>query len=196
SGLIEQKSAADKIGIPLAPKPLFYSKYVLEKLGPKIAIMVKGTEYSKELDLLLPQLESLGGKGRIIALSETALAEVSDFAPTGLFWRCHAALVEHSELVLQLAKLGLPQISSFESLFISGDKSFLTILKKRDTTGTIPQTYVLSKNDLAQNLNLLVKDRSVLKPGDSARGEGVFLGKNFTNQAWEKKIKEVMNSQK
>ncbi|CAG8840604.1 11200_t:CDS:2, partial [Racocetra persica] len=117
--------------------------------------------------LLLPQLENLGGKGRIIALSEAALAEVSDFAPTGLFWRCHAALVEHSELVLQLAKLGLPQISSFESLFIAGDKSFLTVLKKRDIAGTIPQTYVLSKNDL-----------------------GVFLGKNFTNQAWEEKIKE------
>src|ERR1700722_13880550 len=45
SGLIEQESAAEKIGIPLAPKPMFYAKYLLEKLGPKIAIMVKGTEY-------------------------------------------------------------------------------------------------------------------------------------------------------
>jgi len=204
-GLIEQKSAAEKIGIPLAPKPMFYAKYLLEKLGPKIAIMVKGTEYSKELDLLLPQLESLGGKGQIIALSETALSEplsatraVIDFAPTGLFWRCHAALVEHSELVLELAKLGLPQISSFEALFISGDKSFLAILRERDATGVIPKTYVLSKNNLVQNLTLLEKDKAVLKPGDLARGENIFLGKNFTKKLssahWKEKIKKAMSS--
>jgi len=201
SGLIEQESAAEKIGIPLAPKPMFYAKYLLEKLGPKIAIMVKGTEYSKELDLLLPQLESLGGKGQIIALSETALSEplsatraVIDFAPTGLFWRCHAALVEHSELVLELAKLGLPQISSFEALFISGDKSFLAILRERDATGVIPKTYVLSKNNLVQNLTLLEKDKAVLKPGDLARGENIFLGKNLTKKAWKEKIKKAMSS--
>jgi hypothetical protein len=205
SGLIEQESAAEKIGIPLAPKPMFYAKYLLEKLGPKIAIMVKGTEYSKELDLLLPQLESLGGKGQIIALSETALSEplsatraVIDFAPTGLFWRCHAALVEHSELVLELAKLGLPQISSFEALFISGDKSFLAILRERDATGVIPKTYVLSKNNLVQNLTLLEKDKAVLKPGDLARGENIFLGKNFTKKLssahWKEKIKKAMSS--
>ncbi|CAG8604987.1 3585_t:CDS:2, partial [Ambispora leptoticha] len=194
TGLIEQETAADKVGIPLAPEPMFYAKYLLEKLGPKIAIMVKGAEYSKELDLLLPQLESLGGKGRIIILSETALTEVIDFAPTGLFWRCHAALIEHSKLVLELAKLGLPQISSFESLFIAGDKSFLAILKERDTTGTIPKTYVLSKNNLAQNLSWLEKDQTVLKPGDLARGEGILFGKNFTNEEWEKKIRKAMSS--
>lgn len=194
AGLVEKESAADKIGIPLAPQPLFYAKYVLEKLGSKIAIMVKGVDYSKELDLLLLQLENLGGKGRIIILSENAVQKVINFAPTGLFWRCHAALVEHSELVLKLAKLGLPQLSSFESLFISGDKSFLASLWERDITGAIPKTYVLSKSNLAQNLSWLEKDQVVLKPGDLARGEKIFFGKNFTKKAWEEKIKEVMNS--
>jgi len=194
SGLVEKESAADKIGIPLAPEPMFYAKYVLEKLGSRIAIMVKGIEYNKELDLLLIQLENLGGKGRIIVLSETALSEITDFAPTGLFWRCHAALVEHSELVLKLAKLSRPQISSFESLFISGDKSFLATLRERDTTGAIPKTCVLSKNNLVQNLSWLEKDQVVLKPGDLARGEKVFFGKNFTKKGWEEKIKEAMSS--
>lgn len=194
SSLVEQESAADKIGTPLAPKPLFYAKYVLEKLGTKIAIIVKGNDYNKELDLLLLQFEKLGGKGQIIFLSETAVQEVIDFAPTGLFWRCHAALVEHSELVLKLAKLGLPQISSFESLFISGDKSFLATLWEKDTTGAIPKTCVLSKNDLVKNLNWLEKDQTVLKPGDLARGEKIFFGKNFTKKSWEDKIKEAMNS--
>ena len=194
SGLVEKESAADKVGIPLAPESMFYAKYVLEKLGSKIAIMVKGIEYNKELDLLLLQFENLGGKGRIIILSENALSEITDFAPTGLFWRCHAALVEHSELVLKLAKLSRPQISSFESLFISGDKSFLTTLWERDTTGAIPKTCVLSKNNLVQNLNWLEKDQVVLKPGDLARGEKVFFGKNFAKKGWEEKIKEAMRS--
>jgi hypothetical protein len=91
-------------------------------------------------------------------------------------------LVEHSELVLQLAKLDLPQLSSFESLFIAGDKSFLSILHERDTTAAIPRTYALSKNNLIQNLSWLEKDQAVLKPGDLARGEGVFFGKNFTKK--------------
>jgi glutathione synthase/RimK-type ligase-like ATP-grasp enzyme len=34
----------------------------------------------------------------------------------------------------------------------------------------------------------------VLKPGDLARGEKIFFGKNFTNKAWEEKIKEAMSS--
>jgi hypothetical protein len=85
--------------------------------------------------------------------------------------------------VLQLAKLDLPQMPSFESLFISGDKSFLSLLPDRDVINTIPKTYVLSKTDLTKNLNFLAKDKSVLKPGSLARGEGIEFGKYFPEEA-------------
>jgi glutathione synthase/RimK-type ligase-like ATP-grasp enzyme len=92
-------------------------------------------------------------------------------------------LVEHSNLVLEVAKLGLPQIPSFESLFISGDKSFLATLRNKDRIDVIPKTYVLSKNNLSKNFNFLAKNQAVLKPSDLSRGEGVKFGKYFDETA-------------
>ncbi|CAG8825717.1 14933_t:CDS:1, partial [Dentiscutata erythropus] len=89
----------------------------------------------------------------------------------------------------------LPQLPSFESMFIAGDKSFLAILNDRDITGAIPKTYVLSKNDLAKNLNIFEQHKAVLKAGNSSRGNEVILGKNFKN-SWKDKLKEIMNSNK
>jgi len=91
--------------------------------------------------------------------------------------------VEYSELVFKLTKLGLPQIPSFVSLFITGDKAFLATLREKDTSGAIPPTYVLSKTDLAKNFGLLAKDKAVLKPGDLSRGEGIKFGKHFEESA-------------
>jgi hypothetical protein len=97
--------------------------------------------------------------------------------------------------VLKLSELGLPQLPSFESLFIVGDKSFLAILSERDETSLIPSTYVLSKDNLDQNINFLAKDKAVLKRGDSGNGEGIEFGKNFTESSWRNRINEVMKSQ-
>ncbi|KAF0553871.1 putative conserved protein, circularly permuted ATPgrasp superfamily [Gigaspora margarita] len=193
SSLTKKVASADKIGIPLAPPPTFYANYVLNKLGPKIAIII--TEAVPECDLVARQIESLGGEAKVIYLSEVAVQDIIDFAPTGLLWRSHAGLVDHSELILKLSKLRLPQIPSFESMFISADKSFLAVLSDRDTTGAIPKTYVLLKNDLTKNLNFMEQNKAVLKAGDSIRGREVVLGKNFKS-SWEDKLKEIMNSNK
>jgi glutathione synthase/RimK-type ligase-like ATP-grasp enzyme len=96
--------------------------------------------------------------------------------------------------VLKVAKLGLPQIPSFEALFIAGDKAFLATLRDRDTSGAIPPTYVLSKSNLTKNLDLLAKDKAVLKPGDLSRGEGIKFGKYFDEKAWQAEIKAATNS--
>ncbi|CAG8762014.1 6965_t:CDS:2, partial [Gigaspora rosea] len=114
---------------------------------------------------------SLGGKAKLIYLSEDGFQDIIDFAPTGLFWRAYPGLIERSELILKLSNLKIPQIPSFESLFISGDKSFLTTLSDKD------------------DIN------AVLKAGDSAAGLEIIIGKNFKN-SWEDKLKEVMNSDK
>ncbi|CAG8818828.1 9790_t:CDS:1, partial [Racocetra persica] len=190
---IEKEASADKIGIPLAPQPMFYANYVLNKLGPKIAIIIIDTMV--ECDLLTRQIESLGGEAKTFYLTEVAIQDIIDFAPTGLFWRCHTGLIERSELIFKLSNLRLPQIPSFECMFISGDKSFLAVLYDRDMTDAIPKTYVLSKSDLKNNLNFLEQHKAVLKAGDSSRGREIVIGKNFTNR-WEDKLKEVMNSNK
>jgi len=96
--------------------------------------------------------------------------------------------------VLKVAKLGLPQMPSFEALFIAGDKAFLATLRNQDTSGAIPPTYVLSKNDLTKNFDLLPKDKAVLKPGDLSRGEGIKFGKYFTEKAWQAEIETATNS--
>jgi hypothetical protein len=62
-------------------------------------------------------------------------------------------LIDYAEIVLKLVKLNLPQLPSFESLFIVGDKSFLATLKEKDENGLIPPTYVLSQDNLEQNLS-------------------------------------------
>ncbi|CAG8542616.1 65_t:CDS:2 [Gigaspora margarita] len=147
SSLTEKVASADKIGIPLAPPPTFYANYVLKKLGPKIAIII--CYEVPECDLVVRQIESLGGKAKVIYLSEVGVQDIIDFAPTGLF------------------------------MFISGDKSFLAVLNDRDTAGAIPKTCVLLKNDLTKNLNFMEQHKAVLKAGDSSRGREVVLGKNF-----------------
>ncbi|CAG8552061.1 4664_t:CDS:1 [Dentiscutata erythropus] len=193
TSLVEKEASVDKIGTPLAPQPMFLANYVFKKLGPKIAIIILN-QYI-EYDLLARQIESLGGKAKIIYLSEGAFQDIIDFAPTGLFWRSYPGLIERSELVLRLSSLKIPQIPPFESIFISGDKSFLAILSERDVTGAIPKTYVLSKSDLKKNLNFLEQHKAVLKAGESAGGKEVIIGKNFKNN-WEDKLKEIMNSDK
>ncbi|CAH1756517.1 15460_t:CDS:10 [Entrophospora sp. SA101] len=186
--LAKLKAAAEKV-FKLANETLLevvkQKECVLEKLGPKVAIIFP-PEYNKnlssqELNLVTQQIESLGGQCQAFCLSETVITEIIDFAPT-----------DYSELVLKLSELGLPQLPSFEALFIAGDKSFLNTLK--DKTDLIPPTYVLSKNDLTQNLSILAKDKVVLKPGDFGNGEGIFFGKNFTESAWKDKIREAMES--
>jgi glutathione synthase/RimK-type ligase-like ATP-grasp enzyme len=124
----------------------------------------------------------LGGECQFICLSETSRQDIINFNPSGLFWKSNSRLVEQAELVLEVAKLGLPQIPSFEALFIAGDKAFLATLKNRDTSGSIPLTYVLSKNDLVKNIGFFTKNKAVLKPGDLSRGEGIKFGKNFTEK--------------
>ncbi|CAH1759704.1 12001_t:CDS:2 [Entrophospora sp. SA101] len=160
----EQTSLAKETGLPLAPELTFYAKYLLKKLGSRIAIVVIRADYKEwyeELNRLLTQIEDL---------------------------------VERAELVLKVAKLGLPQIPSFEALFISGDKAFLATLRNQDTSGVIPPTYVLSRSDLTKNFALLPKDKAVLKPGDLSRGEGIKFGKHFAEKAWQAEIETATNS--
>jgi hypothetical protein len=85
SGLVEQETAADKVGIPLAPEPMFYAKYVLEKLGSKIAITVKGIEYSKELDLLLPKLKTWVENAKLSVFQKLVGKILSISIPRGYF---------------------------------------------------------------------------------------------------------------
>ncbi|CAJ0747103.1 20026_t:CDS:2 [Entrophospora sp. SA101] len=159
-----ESSLAKETGLPLAPELTFYAKYLLKKLGSRIAIVVIRADYKEwyeELNRLLTQIEDL---------------------------------VERAELVLKVAKLGLPQIPSFEALFISGDKAFLATLRNQDTSGVIPPTYVLSRSDLTKNFALLPKDKAVLKPGDLSRGEGIKFGKHFAEKAWQAEIETATNS--
>ena len=87
--LAEKAIQTEKIGQPLAPQPFFYSKYIWENLGPKVAIIFP-PEYSKdlssqELRLIVQQIESLGGQARTFCLSETTLAEIINFALPACF---------------------------------------------------------------------------------------------------------------
>ncbi|CAG8545037.1 14987_t:CDS:2, partial [Dentiscutata erythropus] len=66
SGLIEKEASAYKIGAPLAPPPMILATYL--------------------------QIESMGGDARIFNLIETSFQDIIDFAPTGIFWRCHERL--------------------------------------------------------------------------------------------------------
>jgi glutathione synthase/RimK-type ligase-like ATP-grasp enzyme len=198
SGLTEQEASAAKVGLPLAPEFTFYAQYLLKKLGPRIAIIVIRENYQKQhkelTNWIVDQIETLGGKCQITYLSENNIQDIIDFNPSGIFWKTNSKLVEYSDLVFKLAQLDLPQIPSFTSLFIAGDKAFLATLRKKDTTGAIPQTYVLSKSDLANNFDLLAKDRAVLKPGDLSRGEGIKFGKYFEESAWQTEIEAATNS--
>jgi len=196
--MAEKAIQAEKFGLPLAPPPIFYSKYILEKLGSKVAIVFP-PEYSKdlssqELKLIIQQIKNLGGQSQAFCLSETVIAEIINFAPTGLFWKCDS-LIDYAEIVLKLAELNLSQLPSFESLFITGDKSFLAILKDKDEAGLIPPTYILSRDNLEQNISFLAQDKSVLKRGDSGNGEGIEFGKNFPESSWRDKISETMKYQ-
>ncbi|CAG8741788.1 6372_t:CDS:1 [Racocetra fulgida] len=193
AGLVEKEASADKVGIPLAPQQMFCANYVINKLGPKIAIIIIDTMV--ECDLFARQIASLGGEAKAFYLTEVAIQDIISFAPTGLFWRCHTGLIERSELIFKLSNLRLPQIPSFECMFISGDKSFLATLNDRDMTDAIPKTFVLSKSDLTKNLNFIEQHKAVLKAGDSSRGREIVIGKNF-NDSWEDKLKEIMNSDK
>ena len=198
SGLTEQEASAEKVGMPLAPELTFYAQYLLKRLGSRIAIIVIREDYKekhKELtNWLSAQIEALGGKCQITYLSENNIQKILNFNPSGIFWKSNSKLVEYSELVFKLTKLGLPQIPSFVSLFITGDKAFLATLREKDTSGAIPPTYVLSKTDLAKNFGLLAKDKAVLKPGDLSRGEGIKFGKHFEESAWQNEIEAATNS--
>ncbi|CAG8784373.1 6210_t:CDS:2, partial [Dentiscutata erythropus] len=191
ASLIEKEASAEKIGVPLAPSSIFLATYLLNKLGSKIAIIIIDT--FTEHDIMIRQIESMGGEIKVFNLSEVNFQDIINFAPTGIFWKAHTGLVDHSDMILKLANLRLPQLPSFESMFIAGDKSFLAILSDRDTTGAIPKTYVMSKNDLSKNLNFFEQHKAVLKAGDSIRGRDVILGKNFKD-SWEDKLREIMNS--
>ncbi|CAG8769448.1 1711_t:CDS:1, partial [Dentiscutata heterogama] len=68
TSLVEKEASVDKIGTPLAPQLTFLANYVFKKLGPKIAIIILTPNV--EYDLLARQIESLGGKAKIIYLSE------------------------------------------------------------------------------------------------------------------------------
>ncbi|CAG8466133.1 6242_t:CDS:1 [Dentiscutata heterogama] len=192
SGLICKEASAEKIGVPLAPPTMFLAVYLLNKLGSKIAVIIKDSFL--ERDFFISQIESMGGEAKVFSIIEANFQDIVDYAPTGIYWKCVGA-VEHSDIILKLSNLKLPQIPSFESMFISGDKSFLAILSDRDITGAIPKTYVLSKNDISKNLNFFEQHKAVLKAGDSSRGREVILGKNYKN-SWEDKLREIMNSNK
>ena len=197
SGLTVQAMSVKEIGLPLAPELTFYAKYLLKKLGSRIAIMVIRADYKewyKELNSLLVQIKDLGGECQVICLSETSRQDIINFNPSGIFWKSNSRLVEQAELVLKVAELGLPQIPSFEALFIAGDKAFLATLRDWDISGVIPLTYVLSKSNLTKNFDLLAKDKAVLKPGDLSRGEGIKFGKYFDEKAWQTEIKTATSS--
>jgi glutathionylspermidine synthase len=182
------------IGIPLTPDPMFYINYLIKKLGKKILFITITHNYNKDLDIIIKNIKELGYNAKIIQISNIDIKEIIDFNPTGIFWKCQSVLVENSELITNISKLNLPQIPSFESLFISGDKCFLSILNEKDKINVIPKTYVLDKKDIEKNINLITKDNSVLKPGDLARGNGVIFGKNCNDNIWKKNIQNAMNS--
>jgi hypothetical protein len=47
SGLTEQEASTEKVGMPLAPELTFYAKYLLEKLGSRIVIIVIRADYKE-----------------------------------------------------------------------------------------------------------------------------------------------------
>lgn len=194
TGITDKESSANKIGIPLAPDSKNYVNYLFKKLGMKIVFIVSRYDYNKELDILSKQIEELGGKSIIIKIDKNCIQKIIDFNPTGIFWKSTSILVNNYKIVIEISKLNLQQIPSFESIFISGDKSFLEILKKKDIMNVIPKTYIIDKNNIYKNLNFLNKDDSVLKPGDLARGENIIFGKNCNNDTWKKHIQNAMDS--
>lgn len=178
----------------LAPNPSFYLNYLITKLGRRIAIIVSTENYNDELDWIVERINDLGNEAKIIILSKDNIKNIKEFSPTGLFIKGLASWVNRAEFLTELSKLNLPQLPSFEAMFISGDKSFLEILSEHDTTGSIPKTYTLSKTDLNRNINLINRENAVLKPGELAMGKGVIFGKYFTDEEWVEKIKSTMKS--
>lgn len=182
-----------KIDKSLMPDPSFHTNYLLEKLGMRIIVITIKSGY-KDLYILEETIKKLGGDVKIIQLPNVNIQEIIDFKPTGIFWRSNSNIVDFYKLVIEISKLNLPQIPSFESIFISGDKCFLSNLKNKDIMNVIPKTYVLDKKDFLKNINFLDKYKAVLKQADLSRGENIIFGKKCNDDVWKKYIQNAMNS--
>ncbi|CAO3637576.1 unnamed protein product [Cunninghamella blakesleeana] len=198
----------ETIGTPLPPPKQFLANYLINKLGKRILLLVYDKNYDRENDEVAEEIKELGGDCLLLSLlpndneedgkkedhMNQLMKEIHQFQPTGIHLRFLPDSVAYIDYVSQIADLNLPQSVSYESLFISGDKSFLQLLYKNDERNVIPTSFVLDKSNLDKNLHLIEKDHAVLKPGDLAKGTSVLFGKNCDDATWKQHIQEAMVS--
>ncbi|CAO3637612.1 unnamed protein product [Cunninghamella blakesleeana] len=197
----------ETIGKPLTPPKRFLPNYLVNKLGERIVYLVsRKIACEEENDIIVKQIKSLGGDCLLLPflpddsdeMSEDRMNQlmqaIHEYQPTGIHMLFIPKIVDHADKLIQIANLNLPQSVSYESLFISGDKSFLQLLHKKDERNIIPKSFILDKSDLDKNLYLIEKDLAVLKPGDNAIGRDIQFGKNCDEDTWKQHIQKAMAS--
>lgn len=190
SGEIEKIIQADKCGKTTAPDQYFFSKYLLKELGNNIIIITMG--YKFEADLLKDQIINLGGNCKVIDPLVNDVQEILKFKATGLYWEIDSLkIIEHINIIRNIYNLQLKQISSFGSLLISENKSFLNILKYSEVKEYIPDTYIMT-DDFEKNISFINKDKAILKPSNLWGGTGVIIGKYCNDEEWIQHIKNAM----
>lgn len=193
---VSKRLNIERYGRSLAPEYMFFSKYLMKKLGLRIIIITLGSDYSNELEMLSEEIILLGGKCFIIDPLKVSVQEIVRHNPTGFFWKSDPLrMLRHPELMVELANLNLPQISSFESQLIAEDKSILTLLQDKDETGSVLKTFNISKEDISINLNFFEQNNSVLKPSMLTRGVDILFGKDYDPETWRLLIENAMISE-
>lgn len=192
---------SNKYGKILGPDHILLSKYLIKKLGTRIAIITSkyySYDFKMEIKMHSEKFIELGVKCKIINLSKEGIKEFVDFNPTGIYWKGNPDIMDNINIINDLINetniCNLPQIPNFESIFISDNKAFLTNLRNKDTMNIIPDTYNLSKNNLIKNMSFFEKNISVLKPGCLSCGNGIKFGKDYDDDVWIEHLKNAMKS--
>lgn len=192
----------------LSPNPDFLPKYLINKLGNKIAIIsnyieediyIENDTHSNievtELRLLINKIKSIGGNCKIINFDNEIIDKIQYYSPTGLYIRGNHSFNKELDvnvkidIVSKISKLNLPQIPTFGSLFESDNKSFLKYLKN-DKKNAIPKTFNPSKD----NIKDLPKNEIVLKPDNSSAGENIIFGEDCNEELWKEYLEKVLKN--
>lgn len=183
----------------LSPDVDFLAHYILKKLGKKVFIISSyisgnlGYEVEKfEMQFLDKKIKESGNECKIINFIENRydiIKQIKSYNPTGIYIRGGLDISE--EYMLEIINLKIPQIPSFESYFITENKSFLKRLNKYDYKNIVPKTYII--NERNQDFLKKQKDKLVIKPSKSFGGKGIIFGEDLDNNTWNIKLQNILN---
>jgi hypothetical protein len=168
----------------VCPPKRAFAGFLLSELGPRIAIVTWGSDYAFELSTLVSEIESLGGTAIISDPLLDAGSAISAFRPTGLYWKSDPLrLLRDPDGVSRLVG-DLPSLSPFDAMTFVEDKSFVAHVAETTGATFAPETLEATGRSETELAAWLPRERTVLKPTNLTRGEGIVIGAQCADQAW------------